>query len=162
VTSTPDPLGGSWYVEQLTDRLEQEAYEIFGRIDGIGGVIAAIDAGYFQRELSDSAFRYQQQVENGDRVIVGVNRYVADGDEPELLHVDPIVEERQIARLEAVRARRDPAAVEASLARLREDAEAGRNVMPALVECSDSYASLGEMCDVLRAVWGVYRETPVF
>ena len=82
VTSTPDPLGGSWYVEALTDRLEREAYEIFKRIDGIGGVIAAIDAGYFQRELADSAFRYQQQVESGDRVIVGVNRYVADGDEP--------------------------------------------------------------------------------
>ncbi|HMG97355.1 MAG TPA: methylmalonyl-CoA mutase family protein, partial [Gaiellales bacterium] len=162
VTSTPDPLGGSWYVEALTDRLEREAYEIFKRIDDIGGVIAAIDAGYFQRELADSAFRYQQQVESGERVIVGVNRYVADGDEPELLHVDPIVEQRQIARLQAVRARRDSAAVEASLARLREDAEAGRNVMPALMECSDAYASLGEMCDVLRAVWGVYRETPVF
>ena len=162
VTSTPDPLGGSWYVEALTDRLEREAYEIFKRIDDIGGVIAAIDAGYFQRELADSAFRYQQQVESGDRVIVGVNRYVADGDEPELLQVDPIVEQRQIARLQAVRARRDSAAVEASLARLREDAEAGRNVMPALMECSDAYASLGEMCDVLRAVWGVYRETPVF
>src|SRR4051794_26232146 len=162
VTSTPDPLGGSWYVENLTDRLEREAYEIFQRIDGLGGVIPAIDAGYFQRELADSAFRYQQQVESGDRVIVGVNRYVANGDEPHLLHVDPIVEQRQIARLQAVRARRDSAAVEASLARLREDAEAGRNVMPALVECSDAYTSLGEMCDVLRAVWGVYRETPVF
>ncbi|HET6173028.1 MAG TPA: methylmalonyl-CoA mutase family protein [Gaiellales bacterium] len=162
VTSTPDPLGGSWYLESLTDRLESEAYEIFRRIDGIGGVIAAIDAGYFQRELADSAFRYQQQVESGDRVIVGVNRYVADGDEPELLHVDPIVEQRQIARLQAVRARRDSPAVEASLGRLREDAEAGRNVMPALIECSDVYASLGEMCDVLRVVWGIYRETPVF
>ena len=163
VTSTADPLGGSWYVEHLTDRLEHEAYEIFKRIDGLGGVIAAIDAGYFQRELADSAFRYQQQVESGDRVIVGVNRYVAsDEQEPELLHVDPIVEERQIARLAAVRARRDSGAVESSLARLRDDAEAGRNVMPALVECSDVYASLGEMCDVLRAVWGVYRETPVF
>jgi len=106
-------------------------------------VIAAIDAGYFQRELADSAFRYQQQVESGERVIVGVNRYVADGDEPELLHVDPIVEQRQIARLQAVRARRDSAAVEAALARLREDAEARCNVMPALVECSDVYASLG-------------------
>jgi methylmalonyl-CoA mutase N-terminal domain/subunit len=162
VTSTPDPLGGSWYVEHLTDRLESEAYAIFKRIDGLGGVIPAIDAGYFQRELADSAFRYQQQVESGDRVIVGVNRYVANGDEPDLLHVDPIVEQRQIARLQAVRARRDSAAVEASLARLREDAEAGRNVMPALVECSDAYTSLGEMCDVLRAVWGIYRETPVF
>jgi len=162
VTSTPDPLGGSWYVEHLTDRLESEAYAIFKRIDGLGGVIPAIDAGYFQRELADSAFRYQQQVESGDRVIVGVNRYVANGDEPDLLHVDPIVEQRQIARLQAVRARRDSAAVEASLARLREDAEAGRNVMPALVDCSDAYTSLGEMCDVLRAVWGIYRETPVF
>ena len=96
-------------------------------------------------------------------MIVGVNRYaLADEEEPELLHVDPIVEERQVARLAAVRARRDSAAVEATLARLRADAEAGRNVMPALVECSDVYASLGEMCDVLRAVWGVYRETPVF
>ena len=126
-------------------------------------MVPAIDAGYFQRELADSAFRYQQQVERGERVIVGVNRYaLADEEEPELLHVDPIVEERQVARLAAVRARRDSAAVEATLARLRAEAEAGRNVMPALVECSDVYASLGEMCDVLRAVWGVYRETPVF
>ena len=96
-------------------------------------------------------------------MIVGVNRYIAsDEEEPNLLHVDPIVEERQTARLAAVRARRDAAAVEASLARLRDDAVAGRNVMPALVEASDVYASLGEMCDVLREVWGVYRETPVF
>jgi methylmalonyl-CoA mutase N-terminal domain/subunit len=163
VTSTADPLGGSWYVEALTDRLEQEAYAIFERIDALGGVVPAIDAGYFQRELADSAFRHQQQVERGERVIVGVNKYIArDEQEPNLLHVDPIVEQRQIDRLAAVRARRDSAAVEATLARLREAAVAGRNVMPALVECSDAYASLGEMCDVLRGVWGVYRETPVF
>jgi methylmalonyl-CoA mutase N-terminal domain/subunit len=163
VTSTADPLGGSWYVEHLTDELEREAYGIFERIDALGGVIPAIDAGYFQRELADSAFRHQQQVEAGDRVIVGVNRYVAsEEEEPNLLHVDPAVEGRQIERLRAVRARRDGAAVEAALARLRGDAEAGRNVMPALVEASDVEATLGEMCDVLRGVWGVYRETPVF
>jgi methylmalonyl-CoA mutase, N-terminal domain len=163
VTSTADPLGGSWYVEALTDRLESEAYAIFARIDALGGVIPAIDAGYFQRELADSAFRHQQQVERGDRVIVGVNKYVAtDEQEPNLLHVDPIVEQRQIDRLHAVKARRDSAEVASTLARLRDDAVAGRNVMPALVECSDAYATLGEMCDVLREVWGVYRETPVF
>src|SRR4051795_11101900 len=121
VTDIVDPFGGSYFVEALTNDLEKEAYAIFERIEALGGVVAAIDAGYFQRELADSAFRYQQQVERGDRVIVGVNRYVADGGEPDLLHVDPIVEERQIARLEAVRARRDGVAAEQSLARLRAD-----------------------------------------
>ena len=162
MTSTADPLGGSWYVEALTDRLEREAYEIFERIDGIGGVIAAIDAGYFQRELADSAFRYQQQVENGDRVIVGVNRYVADGDGARAAARRP---DRRGAPGRTARGGAGSARLgrrRGQLARLRADAEAGRNVMPALVECCDAYASLGEMCDLLRAVWGVYRETPVF
>ena len=115
VTSTADPLGGSWYVEALTDRLEARPTRYFERIDALGGVIPAIDAGYFQREIADAAFRHQQQVESGDRVIVGVNRYIAsDEREPNLLHSTPIVEERQIERLAAVRARRDAAAVEAS------------------------------------------------
>ena len=160
MTSTPDPLGGSWYVEALTDRLEQEAYAIFARIDAH----RRRDCRHRRRVLPARARRRGLPLpaggRDGDRVIVGVNRYVAT-DEPELLHVDPIVEERQIARLEPSRRAATP---QPSRPRWRAcgGRGAGRNVMPALVECSDAYASLGEMCDVLRGVWGVYRETPVF
>jgi methylmalonyl-CoA mutase N-terminal domain/subunit len=163
VTSTADPLGGSYYLEALTARLEREAYEYFERIRDLGGVIPAIDASFFQREIADAAYRHQERVESGERVVVGVNAYVAEDEpEPELHRVDPSVERRQVARLEAVRARRDAGAVERTLAVLRDDAAEGRNVMPALLECSRVYASVGEMCDVLRGVYGLYRESPVF
>ena len=162
--NTIDPLGGSWYVEDLTSRLEGEAYEYFERIRKLGGVIAAIEANFFQREIADASFRYQSELEAKQRIIVGVNRYEAEEETPiELLRVDPALERKQIERVQGVRAKRDSAEVEAVLARLKEGAaQEGVNLMPLIVEASRAYATMGEMCDALREVWGVWTETPVF
>src|SRR4051794_36833907 len=163
VAATTDPLGGSWFVESLTNRLEAEARDYFRRIDELGGVVPAIEQNFFQREIAEAAFRFQSEVERGERVIVGVNRYqLFDEAEPELLRVDPAVEGEQVARVQAVRARRDAAAVEEALRRVREAADGEENLMPALIDAARVYATVGEMCDVLRAVWGTWRETPVF
>ncbi len=164
VVNTIDPLGGSYYVEELTNRLEAEAYEYFDRIRKLGGVIPAIKENFFQREIAEASFRYQHEVEQKQRIIVGVNRYEQVDEEPlEILKIDPALEEKQIARVEALRARRDSAAVESALAGLKEDAaHEGRNLMPQIVDASKEYVTMGEMCDALREVWGVWRETPVF
>jgi methylmalonyl-CoA mutase N-terminal domain/subunit len=163
VVHAADPLGGSWLVESLTDRLEREAYDYFERIDRLGGVIAALNENFFQREIAEASYLYQQEVEDGRRLIVGVNAHTSqDDDQVEILRISPDVERRQRDRLNAVRGRRSSAVVEESLERLSADAASERNVMPALVECARAYATEGEICDALRAVWGVYRETPVF
>ena len=164
VASTIDPLGGSYYLEDLTKRLEAEAYDYFERIRRLGGVIPAIKENFFQREIAEASFRFQGEVENGRRVIVGVNRYVdADEREIELLKIDEALESKQVERVKALRGRRDSAAVEQALARLQsEAAREDENLMPAIVDASKAYATLGEMCDALREVWGVWRETPVF
>ncbi len=164
VASTIDPLGGSYVVEELTNRLEAEAYEYFGRIREFGGVIAAIKENFFQREIAEASFRYQSEVEAGKRVIVGVNRYEEpDEKELDILHIDPALERKQVERVQALRAKRDSAAAEQALARLkREAAEDDKNLMPAIIEASKAYVTMGEMCDALREVWGVWRETPVF
>jgi methylmalonyl-CoA mutase N-terminal domain/subunit len=160
---TADPLGGSWLVESMTDRLEREAYDYFERIERLGGVVAALNENFFQREIAEASYRYQQEVEDGRRLVVGVNSFASeDDDQVEILRISPEVERRQNERLNSVRGRRDGAAVQASLERLSADAATDRNVMPALVDCASAYASEGEICDALRAVWGVYRETPVF
>jgi len=163
VIHSADPLGGSWLVESMTDRLEREAYDYFERIERLGGVVNALNENFFQREIAEASYRYQQEVEDGRRLVVGVNSYTSeDDDQVEILRISPEVERRQKDRLNAVRGRRDAATVQASLERLSADAATDRNVMPALVECARAYASEGEICDALRAVWGVYRETPVF
>jgi methylmalonyl-CoA mutase N-terminal domain/subunit len=163
VIHSADPLGGSWLVESMTDRLEREAYDYFERIERLGGVVAALNENFFQREIAEASYRYQQEVEDGRRLVVGVNSHTSeDDDQVEILRISPEVERRQKERLNAVRGRRDAAAVQASLERLSADAATDRNVMPALVDCARAYASEGEICDALRAVWGVYRETPVF
>jgi len=164
VVDTADPLGGSYFLEDLTSRLEAEAYDYFARIRELGGVVAAIKENFFQREIADASFRFQAELEAGDRVIVGVNRFEDPGeDEIDLLKIDPDLERKQIERVQALRARRDSAAVEASLARLKaEAADESRNLMPAMVDASKAYVTMGEMCDALRDVWGVWRETPVF
>jgi len=164
VVNTADPLGGSWFVEALTNELERQAYEYFERIEALGGVVAAIEQNFFQREIAEASFRYQAEVERGERVVVGVNRYVSDEDTPPpLLRIDPALEPEQIDRVRSLRERRDPHSAEAALARLtahaaREDV----NLMPAIVEAARAYVTMGEMCDALRDVWGVWRETPVF
>jgi len=163
VVNTIDPLGGSWYLEDLTNRLEAEAHDYFGRIRALGGVVAAIKENFFQREIAEASFRYQAEVEAESRIVVGVNRYELD-DEPELdiLRIDPALEEKQIERVRALRARRDSTAVESALAALKAAAEGDANLMPPIVEAGRAYVTMGEMCDALREVWGVWRETPVF
>jgi methylmalonyl-CoA mutase N-terminal domain/subunit len=164
VTNTIDPLGGSYYVEHLTNELERQAYDYFERIGELGGVVAAIRESFFQREIAEASFRYQSEVEAGQRIIVGVNRYqVADERLPEILRIDAALEHKQIERVQDVRASRDSAAVEAALARLKDDAaHEDRNLMEPILAASRAYVTMGEMCDALREVWGVWRETPVF
>jgi methylmalonyl-CoA mutase, N-terminal domain len=164
VASTIDPLGGSYYLEDLTNRLEQEAYDYFGRIRELGGVVEAIKENFFQREIAEASFRFQSEVERGERVIVGVNRFEdPDEREVEILKIDAALEQKQIDRVQSLRARRDSASAESALARLKRDAaEADTNLMPAIIDASRAYVTMGEMCDSLRAVWGVWRETPVF
>ncbi len=164
VVNTIDPLGGSWYVEDLTNRLEAEAYDYFDRIRKLGGVIPAIEENFFQREIADASFRYQSEVEAKQRVVVGVNRYEAQEEAPiELLRVDPALEAKQIDRVRRTRAERDSAKVEAALTALKEGAAKDDvNLMPLIVDASREYVTMGEMCDALREVWGVWRETPVF
>jgi methylmalonyl-CoA mutase, N-terminal domain len=164
VVNTIDPLGGSWYLEDLTNRLEAEAQDYFERIRALGGVVEAIKQNFFQREIADASFRYQHEVEQRQRIVVGVNRYqLEDESEPDILKIDPALETKQIERVRALRARRDSAAVEERLAALK--AAAARedvNLMPVLLEAARDYVTMGEMCDALREVWGVWRETPVF
>jgi methylmalonyl-CoA mutase, N-terminal domain len=161
--NTIDPLGGSWFVEDLTSRLESEAYDYFGRIEKLGGVVAAIKENFFQREIAEASFRYQSEVERDERVIVGVNRYEIDDEPPlETLRIDPALEPKQIARVQALRAKRDAAKVEAALGKLRQAAAGDVNLMPPIIEAAKAYVTMGEMCDALREVWGVWRETPVF
>jgi methylmalonyl-CoA mutase N-terminal domain/subunit len=164
VVNSIDPLGGSYYVEELTSALEAQAYEYFETIEKLGGVIAAIKDNFLQREIAEASFRYQAEVESGKRVIVGVNRYLQDDEEAiPILRIDPALERKQIERLQGVRSRRDAAVVESRLAALREGATRDDvNLMPLIVDGARDYVTLGEMCDALREVWGVWRETPVF
>jgi methylmalonyl-CoA mutase N-terminal domain/subunit len=164
VVNTVDPLGGSYYLEHLTNELERQAYDYFDRIERLGGVVEAIKENFFQREIAEASFRYQAEVEASQRIVVGVNRYQLEAEpELEILKIDPALEEQQIARVQAVRARRDTAAVESALARLQADAAVeDRNLMPPILEAARAYVTMGEMCDALREVWGVWRETPVF
>jgi methylmalonyl-CoA mutase N-terminal domain/subunit len=159
-----DPLGGSWFLEDLTNRLEAEAYDYFARIDKLGGVIEAIKDNFFQREIADASFRYQSEVEEGRRVFVAVNRYELKDEPPiEILKIDPALERKQIERVRDLRTRRDATAAERRLATLREAAaREDVNLMPLLVGAARDYVTMGEMCDALRDVWGVWRETPVF
>src|ERR671929_453895 len=137
VVNTVDPLGGSYYLEDLTNRLEAEAYDYFDRIQKLGGVIPAIKDNFFQREIAEASFRYQAEVEAEQRVVVGVNRYELEDERPlEILRIDPALEQKQIDRVQALRGRRDSAAVESSLARLKRAAEAEENLMPPLIEAS--------------------------
>jgi methylmalonyl-CoA mutase N-terminal domain/subunit len=164
VTNTIDPLGGSYFVESLTDEMERAAYEYFARIDELGGMVEAIKRGFPQREIADASFRYQQEVDSGRRVVVGVNEYRLEGEEPVELHrADPAVERKQGDRLQRTRADRDSAAVEGALAELKRVAAAdGENLMPHFIEAARARASEGEMIASLQEVFGSYTEQPVF
>jgi methylmalonyl-CoA mutase, N-terminal domain len=164
VTNTIDPLGGSYFVEALTDRLEEAAYAEFLKIDQLGGMVEAIKQNYPQREIAEASFRLQEEVERGERVIVGVNRYQQEAGPNELsiLRIPPELERKQIGRVQAVRASRDGEAVEAALAELREAAAGDRNLMEPLLDCARAHATEGEIVESLQRVFGTYTETPVF
>jgi methylmalonyl-CoA mutase N-terminal domain/subunit len=163
VVATPDPLGGSYYVEALTDRVAEEAMRYIRRIDEMGGIIAAVERGYPQKEIADSAYKFQQQVEREERIIVGVNRYVSDEEVAiPVLKIDPEIERRQIERTRAVRAKRDAAAYDRAIGALRDACMSDKNLMPFVLDAVRAYATLGEISDVFREAYGVYREPAVF
>ncbi|MCX5801565.1 MAG: methylmalonyl-CoA mutase family protein [Candidatus Eisenbacteria bacterium] len=164
VPDTVDPLAGSYYVEAATNRLEKRAYEYFDKIERLGGVVRAIEKGFFQKEISDAAYRYQKEIEGKKRIIVGVNEYVVENEKIEipLLTIDQEVERVQVARVKALRARRDSELVRRRLEALKRAAQGTDNLMPPILEASRAYATLGEMTDVLKSVFGEYKEIPIF
>ena len=163
VTDTVDPLAGSYYVEKLTDSIEEEALKYINRIDDLGGAMRAIEMGFQQREIQESSYRIQLAVDNSRRVVVGVNQFTtADEEPPEILRMRPEVVQRQLERLQRVRAERDQGRVDALLRQLDEAACSDANLMPILIECAESYVTLGEMCRVLRGIFGEQREFMVF
>jgi methylmalonyl-CoA mutase N-terminal domain/subunit len=164
VTNTIDPLGGAYFVEAMTDRMEELAYEYFHKIDELGGMVEAVKRGYPQREIADAAFELQQEIDAGRRTVVGVNRFT-EGDEQatEIHRIDPALERQQIDRVKATRADRDDAAVKAALTAIGQAATTeDMNLMPLLIDAARAHVSEGEIVDALQAVWGDYREVPAF
>lgn len=162
VANTVDPLGGSYFIESLTDKMERGALDYFRKIDSLGGMVPAIEKGFPQREIQDSAYQYQKAVERGDQVIVGVNKYAMEEDAPiATLVIDESVRDHQVERLQQVRDKRDAGAVENALEKLRQAAHKAENTMPATIEAVRAYATLGEICSALRDVYGIYEE-PAF
>jgi methylmalonyl-CoA mutase N-terminal domain/subunit len=163
VADAIDPLAGSYYVEKLTDRIEAEATKYLNRIDDIGGALRAIEMGFQQREIQEASYRYQMSVDDGHRTVVGVNQFRTDEEErPEILRVRPEVVKRQVDRLNKVRADRDNVRVQQLLGGLETAAKGDTNLMPVLIECVENYATIGEICQVLRGVFGEQREYHVF
>ncbi|PYQ12646.1 MAG: methylmalonyl-CoA mutase [Acidobacteria bacterium] len=162
VANTADPLGGSYFVEKLTNDIEADALEYFRRIDAMGGMVGAIERGYPQREIQEAAFQFQKAVERKEKVIVGVNEYAMEEKPFPILYIDEKVAEEQVGRVEARRRSRDGGQVRAALGRLQEVARGTGNVMEPILEAARAYATLGEMCDALREVWGEYVEPPIF
>ena len=161
VTNVVDPLGGSYFVEKLTLDMEEGAYKYFDTIDRMGGMVAAIEQGYPQREIAEASYRFQQAVEKKEKHIVGVNAFVDENEVPlPILYIDDAAAEAQMGRLNDVRARRDQARVTRALADLQDAARGAANTMPPLLECVRAYATIGEMCNALREVWGEYEEVP--
>jgi methylmalonyl-CoA mutase N-terminal domain/subunit len=161
--NTPDPLGGSWFVERLTDEMEAAAYDYFSRIDELGGMVEAIRRNFPQREIADAAFTYQRELDERRRIVVGVNDFVAEDEAPTpILRIDPALERKQADRLAATRARRDGAAVETALAELKRAAAGDANLMPPIIAAARARATEGEMISTLQEVFGTYTESPVF
>ncbi len=160
VADTIDPLAGSYYIEYLTDEIEKRAAEYIAKIDDMGGALAAIESGFMQQEIQSAAYRFQQEVDRGERVVVGVNRFKVEEEiKPEILRVDETLQQTQAAKLAALRARRDNAAVDAALARLAEAARGTENLMPHILSAVEAYATTGEISNTLRRVWGEYQPT---
>ncbi len=162
VTNTVDPLGGSYFVERLTKEMEDGAKEYFETIDRMGGMVAAIEHGYPQKEIAEASYRFQQSVERREKIIVGVNDFVMENEEPiPILYIDETTAERQVERVRQLKRERDNDAVKRALDRLRADARGTGNTMYSLVDCVRAYATVGEMCDALRETWGEYEEEPL-
>jgi methylmalonyl-CoA mutase N-terminal domain/subunit len=163
VANTIDPLGGAYFVEALTDGMEEQAYAYFAKIDELGGMVDAVKRGYPQREIADAAFTLQQEVDAGERTVVGVNRYTeGDGQATEILRIDPALERQQIDRVQAVRADRDTSTVERCLTEIAQAAATDANLMPLLIDAARAHVSEGEIVHALQGVWGDYREQPSF
>ncbi|MHB8171281.1 MAG: acyl-CoA mutase large subunit family protein [Thermincolia bacterium] len=163
VADIADPLGGSYFIEALTDEIEKAALEYIDRIEDLGGAVKAIEEGYQQREIQQSAYKYQMEIESGDRVVIGVNKFQIQEERPKnLLRVDPAVGVGQVAKLEKLRKERDNEKVNVILGRLREGAQGTENLMPIIVDAVKAYATLGEICDVLRDVFGEYQQRAIF
>jgi len=164
VANTIDPLAGSYFVESLTDKMEEETYQYFEKISALGGVIPAIEKGFFQREIANSAYIYQKEIENKKRIIVGVNEYLIPDEkiEIDLLEIGPQVEEEQKESLKQLRRERDNKEVKDSLKNLQKVAKSSSNIMPAIIEAVKSYATIGEIIGVLKEVFGEYREPIIF
>jgi methylmalonyl-CoA mutase N-terminal domain/subunit len=162
VTNTVDPLGGSYFVETMTDEMERAAYEYFARIDELGGMVEAIKQNFPQREIADASFRYQQEVDSKHRIVVGVNDYVSDDEATPILRIDPALERKQRGRVEATKSKRDSAEVERALGELKAAAATDGNLMPTILECARARVSEGEMVAALQQVFGSYTESPVF
>ena len=163
VADTIDPLAGSYYVEWLTDHIEEEAMKYIERIDQLGGAVAAIEKGYIQREIVESAYRYQREIERKERVIVGVNEFITEERTPiEILRIDPEIEKKLIERINSIRKMRNQLKVREALDKLRKAAEHDENLMPVILECVKQYATLGEICDTLREIYGEYKAPTIF
>jgi len=163
VANTVDPLGGSYFIEALTNKMEEGTREYFERIDAMGGMVEAVEKAFPQREIQESAYQYQKALERGDQTIVGVNKYAME-DEPQevpILVIDESVRKRQVARLDKTRSSRDSGAVSRALDSLKKAAQRGENTMPATIEAVRAYATLGEICSALRDVYGVYEEPAI-
>jgi methylmalonyl-CoA mutase N-terminal domain/subunit len=160
ITNTADPLAGSYFVERLTLDMEKGCWEYFERLDAMGGMVAAIENGFPQREIQDASYEYQKAIERKEKIIVGVNEFAMENEPPiDVLFIDDSVGERQIERLRNLRATRDNGRVRATLTALREAASANNlNMMPVILDCVRAYATLGEICNELRGVYGVYEE----
>jgi methylmalonyl-CoA mutase N-terminal domain/subunit len=162
VTHTVDPLAGSYFVEAQTNRLERETYDYFRKIEAQGGVVPALEKGFFQREIAEAAYRYQMEIDTGRRTVVGVNEYTEEAPiRIPLLAMDPQGYQRQVARLERVRRERDNERVGAALEALRQAARGTANTMPYILDCVRAYATLGEVMGVFRQAFGEYREPSI-
>jgi methylmalonyl-CoA mutase N-terminal domain/subunit len=159
VADTIDPLAGSYYIESLTDKIEREALALIDKIDESGGVVKCIEEGFIQRQIENAAYQYQQEIERGERIIVGMNKFQVDEQsKPPLLRVAPEVEKTQIDKLAKVKTNRNNEQVKNSLAKLEKTAQGTENLMPDILECVKEYATLGEICNVLRGVFGEYKD----
>ena len=164
VTNTIDPLAGSYFVESLTNKLEEQAEAYFEKIEALGGVVKAIEKGFFQREIANAAYRYQRDIEEKKQILVGVNDFVEEDETIDIpiLWIDPKIEEEQVSRIKQLKTERDNGAVKEKLEALRTAAQGNTNLIPKILDATRVYATLGEICDVLRDVFGVYREPPIF